>query len=42
MNYPVVTISSAENGNIKITQERFLKNKNAEDPGVYSSPYGYV
>ncbi|XP_052782181.1 putative aminopeptidase-2 isoform X1 [Mya arenaria] len=41
MNYPVVTISKADSGNIIITQERFLKNKDARDPKKYTSPYGY-
>jgi hypothetical protein len=39
MNYPVVTISKDANGKVKINQERFLKDKNAKDPGTYTSPF---
>lgn len=42
MNFPVVTISKMANGHIKLTQERFLKNRDAKDPGVYTSEFGLV
>lgn len=42
MNYPVVNVTKTESGKIRLTQERFLKNKNAKDPGVYISPYKYL
>ncbi|XP_060551724.1 aminopeptidase N-like isoform X2 [Ruditapes philippinarum] len=41
MNYPVVTISKDANEKVKIKQERFLKDKNAKDPGTYTSPFDY-
>ena len=40
MNYPVVTVTKSDSGNIQLHQERFLKSADAKDPGVYVSPYG--
>ncbi|KAL3885521.1 hypothetical protein ACJMK2_025573 [Sinanodonta woodiana] len=42
MNYPVVKISKTENGRLKLTQTRFIQNKNATDPGKYPSPFSYI
>ena len=39
MNFPVVHVTKNDDGKIKLTQERFLKNKDAVDTGVYPSPY---
>ncbi|XP_053377176.1 aminopeptidase N-like isoform X1 [Mercenaria mercenaria] len=41
MNYPVVTVTKDTTGKIKLQQERFLKDKNAKDPGTYTSPFNY-
>lgn len=38
MNYPLVTVT-VKNGMVNVKQSRFLKNKDAQDPGKYQSPY---
>ena len=39
MNYPVVTLTQSDKDNVKVTQTRFLLDRNAMDPGKYASPY---
>lgn len=41
MNYPVVTVTIPQNGTVRATQQRFLRNPEAKDPLVYISPFGY-
>ncbi|KAL4227197.1 hypothetical protein ACF0H5_015170 [Mactra antiquata] len=41
MNYPVVTISKDTKGKIVLTQKRFLKDENSDEPEKYVSPYNY-
>lgn len=41
MNYPVVTVTIPQNGVVRATQQRFLRNPEAKDPLVYISPFGY-
>ena len=42
MNYPVVTLTRDFNNLdiVHVTQERYLVNPDAEDPGKYTSDYG--
>uniref|UniRef100_A0A2C9LPV4 Peptidase M1 membrane alanine aminopeptidase domain-containing protein n=1 Tax=Biomphalaria glabrata TaxID=6526 RepID=A0A2C9LPV4_BIOGL len=44
MNYPLVTVTRDDNSNatLRVRQERFLLNRNAADPGKYTSPFNYT
>jgi aminopeptidase N len=41
MNYPVVMVT-ATTSQLEITQQRYLLDMNATDPGTHPSPFGYV
>ena len=40
MNYPTVKIEYTNEGEIRLSQSRYLRDYNATDPGKFVSPYG--
>ncbi|XP_048749587.1 aminopeptidase N-like isoform X4 [Ostrea edulis] len=41
MNYPVVKVTVMADGNVRITQKRYLRDYGSTDPGKYVSPFNY-
>ncbi|XP_061165768.1 aminopeptidase N-like isoform X2 [Saccostrea echinata] len=41
MNFPVVKVTVMADGNIRLTQKRYLRDYDAVDPGKYVSPFNY-
>jgi hypothetical protein len=41
MNYPVVMVTATAS-QLEISQQRYLLDMNATDPGTHPSPFGYV
>ncbi|XP_069101890.1 uncharacterized protein [Argopecten irradians] len=42
MNFPVVTVTRLDGSKVKVTQNRYLRNPDAKDPGRFTSKYGYT
>ena len=42
MGFPLVSVVRDFQGDLRVTQKRFLINPDAEDPAVFTSPYGQV
>ena len=41
MNFPVVNIELTGSGRMRLSQSRYIENRNGTDPGKFTSTHGY-